>query len=274
MCDLLGMTFSSPINAGISLDIFQLRGEVNPDGWGLAYYSDVYLQIIKEAKSAVDSKLFDFIERYPQSDTFISHVRRSTRGIPSYLNTHPFYRRVYVGDQPKEYAFAHNGTLTELVGLELQQFTPLGETDSEHAFCYLLNAITERQITDWSDSDFEFLQSLLQRINGPTNTINCILSEGEYLFCYSDENRHNDGLRFLKHEQSASPIEMVVDDFKLGSIDITSVNVGGVDEIAQCGYIIVTRVLTDDSWVEFEPGELIVFKEGEIVYPETRIVTE
>jgi len=54
MCDLLGMSFRTPINARISLDIFQLRGEVNPDGWGLAYYRDEHLQIIKEAKAAVE----------------------------------------------------------------------------------------------------------------------------------------------------------------------------------------------------------------------------
>ena len=267
MCDLLGMTFCNPINARISLDIFQLRGEVNSDGWGLAYYRNAYLQIIKEAKSAVDSTLFDFIENYPQSKTFISHVRRSTRGIPSYLNTHPFYRRVHIDFQSREYAFAHNGTLTKLDGLDLGRFFPLGETDSEHAFCHILDAITNRQNAEWSDSDFEFLRSLLQRINSPDNTMNCIFSDGTYLFCYSDENRHNDGLRFFKHDQSVGQIEMVADDFKLGSIKIQSANIGGLDELSQTGYVIVTRALTDDAWVEFNRGELIVFKDGQIVFP-------
>ena len=100
--------------------------------------------------------------------------------------------------------------------------------------------------------------------------MNCIFSDGRYLFCYSDENRHNDGLRFFKHEQSTGKIEMVSDDFKLGSIDIQSANIGGLDEASQSGYVIVTRALTDAAWVEFNPGELIVFKDGEIVYPPSR----
>ena len=266
MCDLLGMSFSTPINARISLDIFQLRGEVNPDGWGLAYYRDEHLQVIKEAKAAVESTLFDFIENYPQSKTFISHVRRSTRGIPSYLNTHPFYRRVVT----EEYSFAHNGTLTDLSNLHLGHFKPLGETDSEHTFCYILDAIQKREITRWSLTDFEFLERLLRDINSSVNTFNCIFSDGTHLFCYSDENRHNDGLRFFRHDQATGHVEMVADDFKLGSIEIESANIGGLDEIDQTGYVIVTRALTDDAWVEFIPGELIVFKDGEIIYPSSR----
>ena len=270
MCDLLGMSFSTPINARISLDIFQLRGEVNPDGWGLAYYRDEYLQVIKEAKAAIESTLFDFIENYPQSKTFISHVRRSTRGVPSYLNTHPFYRRVVTASAKDEYAFAHNGTLTDLSNLHLGHFKPLGETDSEHVFCYILDVIKKREITKWDPTDFEFLEKLLRDINSSVNTFNCIFSDGTYLFCYSDENRHNDGLRFFRHDQTTGHVEMVADDFKLGSIEIESANIGGLDEIDQTGYVIVTRALTDDAWVEFSPGELIVFKDGEIIYPSSR----
>ena len=265
------MSFRTPINARISLDIFQLRGEVNPDGWGLAYYRDAHLQIIKEAKAAVESTLFDFIENYPQSKTFISHVRRSTRGVPSYLNTHPFYRRVVTASTTDEYAFAHNGTLTNLTNLPLSHFKPLGETDSEHAFCYILDAIRKRGITQWDQAEFRFLETLLRDINSSVNTFNCIFSDGTYLFCYSDENRHNDGLRFFRHHQATGHVEMVADDFKLGSIEIESANIGGLEHIAQTGYVIVTRALTDDAWVGFDLGELIVFKDGAIVYPQNRM---
>ena len=108
MCDLLGLSFNVPIIAKISLDIFQERGEANPDGWGLAFYKDDRLQIIKEPHSANNSSLYDFMERYTHSKTIISHVRRSTRGIPSYLNTHPFYRRFRIGSENREFASARD----------------------------------------------------------------------------------------------------------------------------------------------------------------------
>ncbi|MHA1638350.1 MAG: class II glutamine amidotransferase, partial [Candidatus Thorarchaeota archaeon] len=182
------------------------------------------------------------------------------------------YRRVNTDSHSREYAFAHNGTLTNLGNLDLGSSSPLGETDSEHTFCHILDTITNRLNGEWSNSDFEFLRSLLQKINSSANTMNCIFSDGRYLFCYSDEMQHNDGLRFFKHEHSAGQIEMVSDDFTLGSIEIQSANIGGLDEFSQTGYIIVTRALTDDAWVEFNPGELIVFKDGEIVFPPSRII--
>lgn len=267
MCDLLGLSFSTPIVARISLDVFQQRGEMNPDGWGVAFYNDGRVQVIKEAEPAVDSGLFDFIEQYPQSQTFITHVRRSTRGVRSYLNTHPFYRLLASGSSKHEYAFAHNGTLIQQEKLILKKFGPIGETDSEHAFCFILDAISSRNIDEWKSNDFQFIEEMLRDINDGQNSLNCIFSDGEYLFCYSDENDHNNGLRFVKKTHPFGRVELVSSDEELGHIDIHSDST----KTPQTGYLISTRILTKELWTEFENGELIVFKEGAIVYPAERV---
>jgi glutamine amidotransferase len=205
------------------------------------------------------------MERYPQSQTFITHVRRSTRGARSYLNTHPFYRRLTLTKQ--EYAFAHNGTLVKHQNLEIGSFTPLGETDSERAFCHIMDAISERSKKTWNDDDFQFLENLLRKINDGQNTLNCIFSDGEHLFCYSDKNDYNNGLRFVERTSPFQKVELASPDEKLGLIDIRS---DSRDE-QQTGYIISTRILTKEQWTEFECGELIVFKQGEIVYSGKRL---
>ena len=267
MCDLLGLSFNIPVSAKISLDVFQKRGAINPDGWGVAFYDDTRVQVIKETVPAVDSKLFDFIEQYPQSPTFITHVRRSTRGVRSYLNTHPFYRLLASESSKREYTFAHNGTLLHQEKLRLRKFHPVGETDSEHAFCFILDAISSRKIDEWTNDDFQFIENLLREINDGQNTLNCIFSDGEYLFCYSDENDHNNGLRFVKQTQPFGRVELVGSDEELGSIDIHSDSTNA----PQTGHIISTRILTKETWTEFKNGELIVFKEGAIVYPSERV---
>ena len=263
MCDLLGLSFSTPVTAKISLDIFQQRGKMNPDGWGIAFYNDGLIQVIKEAAPAIDSRLFDFVEQYPQSKTVITHVRRSTRGVRSYLNTHPFYRQLHSGSIKHEYTFAHNGTIQQQEKLRLRNFTPIGDTDSEHVFCFILDAIADLEIHEWTDDNFQFIESLLRNINDGQNTLNCIFSDGSYLFCYSDENDYNNGLRFVKQTHPFGEIELISSKEKLGSIDIRS----DTKTSPQTGYIISTRILTKESWTEFKNGELIVFKEGEIVYP-------
>ncbi|MHA2351701.1 MAG: class II glutamine amidotransferase [Candidatus Thorarchaeota archaeon] len=267
MCDLLGLSFNIPVTAKISLDVFQQRGEMNPDGWGVAFYYDGRIQVIKEAEPAVGSRLFDFIEQYPQSQTFVTHVRRSTRGVRSYLNTHPFYRQLTSGFHKREYTFAHNGTLLQPEKLKLKQFSPIGETDSEHAFCFILDAISNRAIVEWKHDNFQFIEDLLREINDGQNTLNCIFSDGEHLFCYSDENDHNNGLRFVRQTHPFRRVELVSSEEELGRIDIHSDST----KTPQTGYIISTRILTKELWTEFENGELIVFKNGEIVYPTRRL---
>ncbi len=267
MCDLLGLSFNTPVTAKITLDVFQQRGNVNPDGWGVAFYQGGRVQIIKEAEPAVDSGLFDFMERYPKSQMFITHVRRSTRGVSSYLNTHPFYRHLAIGSTKREFAFAHNGTFTQQDKLELDEFMPIGETDSERAFCFILDAISKRNVVKWRIDDYRFIEKRLREINDGQNTLNCIFSDGEHLFCYSDENDHNNGLRYVKQSYPYRKVELVSPDDKLGQIDIQSDS----NKTTQTGYIVSTRILTKELWTEFDRGELIVFKQGEIIYPIERV---
>ena len=67
-----------------------------------------------------------------RSKTIIGHVRLASCGNQTHLNTHPFAK--------KNWVFAHNGTVIAIKSLpEFRlQINPEGETDSEHAFLYLL----------------------------------------------------------------------------------------------------------------------------------------
>jgi predicted glutamine amidotransferase len=270
MCELLGMSFSAPVSARVTLDIFQRRGEANPDGWGLAFYRDGQLHIIKESEPAPASSLYDFVEKHQQSEIFISHVRRSTMGGRSYLNTHPFYRAVSLGGPRLEYSFAHNGTLRNLDRLNLKEHRPLGETDSECAFCFILEKLIERGIKEWNDSAYLYLERILHDLNDRENTLNCMMSDGVRLMCYSDENNHNDGLRMARQISPFGTTPLVYDQAQLGQIDIESQSIGGSAMEEETGCVVVTKALTSDDWTEFEPGELIVIERGQVVFPETR----
>ena len=48
MCELMAMSFAEPIAADFSIREFAHRGEENADGWGLAWYPDRSLAIVKE----------------------------------------------------------------------------------------------------------------------------------------------------------------------------------------------------------------------------------
>jgi glutamine amidotransferase len=186
MCELLGMVFNLPVRPNISFRGFRRRGKTNPHGWGIAFYPDESAQIIKEPIKAKHSLLSKFLQDYQEikSKILVGHVRLTSVGIKSHKNTHPFQREL----GGKDYVFAHNGTLTNYKNLELGRFNPIGETDSEHTFCYLLNLIETRGIKKWNNIGFDWLAEKLERINQYGN-FNCIFSDGKFLFCYHDKKR-------------------------------------------------------------------------------------
>src|SRR6266436_4204484 len=124
MCELMGFSFAQPMIADFSIREFARRGEENADGWGLAWYPDRSLALVKEAVKWESSSYTDFLESYAgiRSPICIAHVRHLTRGKPTRADSHPFARE-WLG---REYCFAHNGTLPHAFGLPLGRFHPIG----------------------------------------------------------------------------------------------------------------------------------------------------
>ncbi|MEM2135618.1 MAG: class II glutamine amidotransferase [Candidatus Jordarchaeaceae archaeon] len=261
MCELLGMSFNLPVRPNISFRGFRHRGETNPDGWGIAFYPDESAQILKEPIKAKSSSLSKFLQDYQelQSKIFVAHVRKASKGPKSHRNTHPFHREL----NGKEYVFAHNGTIIK-TGLELGRFKPIGETDSERAFCHLLNLIEARGITEWNNEGFDWIAEKLQQIN-QYGDFNCIFSDGENLFCYHDKNGYN-GLCFTQRKPPYGQIQLLDEDWKI--------NLAEEKDPEQTGYIIATRRLTNEPWHDFKFSELIVFKHGKMIYSNRRNTTE
>ena len=258
MCELLGMSFNKEVRPNISFRGFRYRGEANPHGWGLAFYPDESAQVFKEPIRARRSVLSEFLQDYENvwSRTFVAHVRFTSVGSKSHKNTHPFYREL----NGKEYVFAHNGTLGNYEQLALGRFKPIGETDSEYTFCYLLGCIDEQVGEHWTREDFDWLAEKLQEINEYGN-FNCIFSDGEHLFCYFDRGGYN-GLRFVHRKTPFGNIHLLDEDWEI--------NLREEKDPDQRGYIVATEELTDEPWHDFKFGELLVFKNGEIIYSNYR----
>ena len=254
MCELLALSFNNPVNFKLSIKAFKHRGLKNPDGWGIAFYPDKAALVVKEPASSTSSELLNFLSSYGRirSRIFIAHVRRASAGSVAYRNTHPFLREL----NGKNYVFAHNGTLRGLKRLKLGRFKPVGETDSEYIFCYLLAEIEKKRIAEWDCEDFEWLYGKLKELN-ELGTLNCLLSDGKYLFAYHDVDGYN-GLHYVWRVAPFPKVKLADEDFE--------VDLQELKEPGQRGYVVATRPLTDESWLSFTPGELIVFRDGIIVY--------
>jgi glutamine amidotransferase len=121
------------------------QSEAHPDGWGVAYYVGQSPHLIKSASTALNDNLFKQVSGIVSSETVVAHIRRSTQGENTILNTHPF--------QFGKWVFAHNGNikdfnlhrhkLLEKVDARLQRYV-LGDTDSEILFFIVLSFLSKR----------------------------------------------------------------------------------------------------------------------------------
>lgn len=259
MCELMAMAFQSPISADFSIREFATRGVENPDGWGLAWYPDRSLAIVKEPVEWGASQYARFLasDARIESKIYLAHVRHKTVGDePSHADTHPFGREWH----GRDYSFAHNGTLDDRVwDLMLDGHRPLGRTDSEHFFCHLM-----AQLASWGEpldtpATWSRLFDLISTAN-QLGKLNCLFSDGQRLFCYHDTGGWK-GLNFRKVQIRDHQVRHFGDDDWTFDVESPGVN---------HGFVVATCPLSNHGWFTFLRGELIVFEAGSIVYSSHR----
>lgn len=117
----------------------------HPDGWGVAYYVGGAPHVVKSAGKAFQDSLFERVSGVVSSQTVVAHIRKSTQGEKTILNTHPF--------QFGKWIFVHNGNIKDfdlykerlraMVGAQFKPYI-LGQTDSEILFFILLTNLSKR----------------------------------------------------------------------------------------------------------------------------------
>ena len=118
------------------------RGLPNPDGWGVAYFSNGVPHVKKRVLSAARDEQYRVTADEIYTRSLVAHVRSATVGGVRIENVHPFF----VG----RWVFAHNGTVPGFDAIEhrFAEDTPgwllaerRGSTDSEMCFVWLLGRL-------------------------------------------------------------------------------------------------------------------------------------
>jgi glutamine amidotransferase len=266
MCELFGLSSSADVGIRYSLHEFAKHGGLthrNKSGWGIAFHKRRDALLVKEPVPASDSPWVRFIESHPIRTTCaIAHVRAATVGEPDYPNTHPFIREL--GGQ--RHVFAHNGSLDDVFRrytLETGRFRPIGETDSEYAFCRLL----ERLAPLWQDrEDPPPLEDRLSTVAGFARDLralgpaNFLYSDGETLFAHAHRRRW---------EQNGGYSEPRPPGLSLLSLDGAELRTRGLDVAGDDGDVALTVVasvpLTDGPWEPLEEATVLALSGGKEV---------
>lgn len=256
MCQLLGMNSHLPASLTLSFTGFSQRGgctDHHSDGWGIAFFEGEGTTPGKAARHFVDkesaatSPIAKMLRSYPiKSHNVVAHVRKATVGAVSLENCHPFVRELW----GRTWVFAHNGDLKNYAPLLHGSFRPVGGTDSELAFCWLMQELNKSHATLPSIEELtRTLRELLPRI-AAHGTFNCLLSNGQALWAHASTRLH-----YVLRQHPFSEVQLKDEDLSVNLADLN----GPEDRLA----IVVTEPLTtNESWVAMQPGTLTVFVDG------------
>lgn len=267
MCELFCLSSRLPTRATFSLRQFADHGGPrgrNVDGWGLAFHEGRDVRLYKEPEPAGDSPWLAFIqERGLPTRLLISHIRHATRGGISLANTQPFVREL----GGRAHLFAHNGRLDGIddrFAAVAARFSPLGDTDSEMAFCLLLQRLSPL----WAGGAEPSLAARLAvvtdvaaelRALGPANFL---YSDGEFVFGHGHRRTQADGTigpPGLWCLQRACAIDAEAPVLSGISIDPGT----GPQEIT----LLASVPVTGEPWRPLTEGEIVVIAGGQLVAP-------
>ena len=253
MCELLGMSANVPTDICFSFRGLMKRGGgtgPHKDGWGIVFYEGKGVREFRDPSPGVDSEIARLVENYPIKSCYvISHVRQANVGKVCLENTHPFTRELWGGN----WTFAHNGQLETSEDLPLGNEIPVGCTDSERAFCWLLSELRQRFQSCPDDLNIltDFIHQHCEHLRRK-GVFNLLLTNGQFMLAYCSTK--------LQWITRRAP-------FGKASLTDTDVNIDFAGETTPTDVVtvIATEPLTNnEQWMSMKAGDLVVFVDGEL----------
>ena len=179
------MNCNVPTDIVFSFTGFAHRGgrtDTHHDGWGIAFFEGAGVRHFVDHQAAIASPIAELIKRYPiKSTNVIAHIRKATQGEVALENCHPFVRELW----GRYWVFAHNGDLKDYAPRLHGHFRPVGSTDSEQAFCWLMQELAKSHArVPPVDELTRTLRELMPQV-ARHGTFNMLLSNGEALWAHA-----------------------------------------------------------------------------------------
>ncbi|MDO8458743.1 MAG: class II glutamine amidotransferase [Burkholderiaceae bacterium] len=258
MCQLLGMNSHLPASLTLSFTGFSQRGgctDHHADGWGIAFFEGEGaspgkgVRCFVDKESASTSMVANMLRTYPiKSHNVVAHVRKATVGHVALENCHPFVRELW----GRNWVFAHNGDLKDYAPHLHGSFKPVGSTDSELAFCWLMQELAKSHASPPSVEELTLTLRELTAQIARFGTFNYLLSNGQALWAHASTK-----LYYLRRSFPFCEVQLKDEDVRVNLADLN----GPDDRLV----IVVTEPLTtNEAWTAFEPGELRVFVDGSV----------
>ncbi len=263
MCELLAVASLYPTTVRLSLDeLARHGGETGPhvDGWGIALADERDVFVHRAPEPAAHSRWLRFLgDSHPRSALTLVHIRKATVGGRRLCNTQPFVREL----GGRMHVFAHNGTLKGLHADErfvTRRFRPVGETDSEQAFCALLDRLAPL----YERADSPALEDRLACIAGFARELaglgpaNFLYGDGDMIVAHAHRRTQPDGtIRAPGLHLLCRTCAAAEDGAPLTGIELDA---DGRQNVA----LVSSVPLSAEPWEALAEGEIAVLREGRV----------
>lgn len=262
MCEIFAVSSRYPTKITFTFDEFRRHGcDTGPhcDGWGVSYIQDSVATVYKEPEPAAFSdKMAGLLDAHEPASLLISHIRKATQGKVSLENTQPYIKEL----NGQQQVFVHNGNLIGIrEQLKLSNYFPKGETDSEYAFCYLLDQLKAH--ADKADNSAISLQDKAAVIESVFNSFaqmgpaNFVYTDGQHLFAFGNRRKQANG------KIEAPGLHYLIRKCqKEDNVELSGVN---LQTEKQSIVLIASVPLSNEDWKPFTENQLMVIKNGKPV---------
>lgn len=265
MCELLALSSRRPSKLNFSLETLAAHSRPpgkHRDGWGAAFFRDNDVALFREPTAASDSPLVQFLETQGPSTTLaLSHIRHATRGAVALSNTQPFAREL----AGRMHVFAHNGHLPAIeqtASLAFDRYRPVGTTDSEHAFCALLERLQGLWASASGVPPLKERMAAIARFAAELRALgpaNFLYADGDALFAHGDR-------RLQAATRKAEPPGLYLLSRRCDDED-EPVHARGLSVAPGFGEVllIASVPLTEEAWRPFAHGEVVAASAGRVL---------
>jgi len=258
--DILALSFDSLSSPSIQVRLPEQLYGSHPLGWGVAWYpNDNQAAIVKKDPVARGTdiqveKLADWNNF--RSTVFFCKAKGAAKGY-THHETQPFSRS-FAGH---DWLFMHNGDLDimrlQALHIDKSRFLePVGKTDSELAFCYLLGKVMETEARKLSDVPAEMMLNWFEQLDMLGSADMCI-SDGVTVACFYGRQ----STRRLYYTRHQPPDQVLLFNSETMSLDLNDPR-----DTYRTAFIITSSPFDAGSWLAMQPGQLLIVRRGAIVW--------
>jgi len=261
MSDLLAASFDAPSSPAIDLAPSEPRSPADPPfAWGVAWYpgDERAAALVKGPTSLGEAGGLGLLRDWDRfrSSQFIFHLRGAAPTLEP-RDTQPFVK-AYAG---RDWAFAHQGDLsgdwrTLLALPEHAVFEPTGVTDSEHAFCWLLERARATRARTLSALGWDSLYELLARLS-ELGQLNLLVCDGQAVIAYHGTETASP-LFWTRRVPPHPATRLESQPFAL--------ELNSPFDVSRTQCLVSTQPLGGARWQPFEPGQMLVLRRGHAVW--------